>query len=94
MKPRVDMVLRTTRGNVTISPEQIAGCKPCSITTPQGQVIEGTEILISIGAMPGTVPEVMRLLADKLEQAQRPSLVQPVDADALPPLPELWTLRK
>jgi hypothetical protein len=71
--------IQTTLGNFTIDPRQFAGCKPCSITDGRtGKVIEGTEILVSIGAVPGPVHEVMRRLADQLEELTRPALVIPI----------------
>lgn len=69
--------IRTHRGGFDIAPEQIAGCKPC-VLEQNGQVIQATEILISLGAIPGPPHEVMRWLADELEKLTRPQLVIPI----------------
>lgn len=84
------ITITTTRGNITLGPEQLAGCKPCTITDARtGQVVDGSEILISIGAIPLPLPEAMRMLAELLEEAQRPPLVLVASEGDLPPLPRL-----
>lgn len=78
--------IKTHRGGFNIAPDQIAGCKPAILTdNATGAQIEGTEILISLGAIPMPMPAALRWLAEQLEEARRPALVLPVNADALPP---------
>jgi len=73
------ITIMTTSGPITIEPDQFVGFRPCTVTDPRtGQTVAGAELVITAGAIPASVPDAMRAMAAKLEEARRPSLIIPI----------------
>lgn len=78
----------TTLGQFPVHASQFVGCKEVVITDASGQSMAGVELFVSIGAVPGTVADALRMMAHHLDEANAPPrLVVAREGDV--PLPRL-----
>lgn len=78
----VTLNIRTSRfpGGIAIDAEQFVGAKPTKVQTPAG-IVDGCEVIISLGVQPRPPHVVLAEIAELLEQGSRPRLVIPVVAE-------------
>lgn len=63
------ITITTHRGTFQLEPDQVVGVEKVMLPQSDGTVIEGSQVLVSLGVILKPRPEVMRALADLLETA-------------------------
>lgn len=80
------ITFQTTLGQFPVHPSQFVGCKEVVITDASGQSMPGVELFVSIGAVPGTVADALRMMAHHLDEANAPPRIVVARDGQMPPL--------